>query len=78
MFYITIIVFSFLVNKMGKFYHVLLARCNHSRGSSKTLLKFFVKLSLKFQKTKYDGVRSSLLSKIVVLQLQCTVSLLQF
>ena len=69
MFYITIIIFSFPVNKLGKFYHVLLAKCNHSRGSSKTLLKFFVKLSLKFQKIKYDGVCSSFLSKIVVLQL---------
>ena len=31
-FYITLIVFSFLGNKMYKFYHILLARCNHSKG----------------------------------------------
>ena len=31
-FYITLIVFSFLGNKMYTFYHILLARCNHSKG----------------------------------------------
>ena len=35
----------------------LLARCNHSKGI------------VKFQKTKYDEFRSSLVSEIVVLQL---------
>ena len=72
-FYITLIVFSFLGTKMYKFYQILLASCNHSKRFQKCFLKYFVK----FQKTKYDGVRSYLLNKIVVLQLQCTVLLLQ-
>ena len=66
-FYITLIVSSFLGNKMYKFYHILVAKCNHSNGFQKPA----------FQKTKYDRVRSSLLIKIVVLHLQCTVLLLQ-
>ena len=37
-FYITLIVFYFLENKMHKLYHILLARCNHS--------KVFQKISL--------------------------------
>ena len=48
---------------MFKFYHILLAKCNHLKG--------FQKLSLniaKFQKTKCDGVRRSSFSKTVVLQ----------
>ena len=72
-FYITLIVFSFLGTKMYKFYQILLARCNHSKRFQKCFLKY----SVKFRKTKYDGVRSYLLCKIVVLQLQCTVLLLQ-
>ena len=56
---------------MCKFY-VLLARRNHSKGFQKLSLNI-----LKFQKTKYDGVRNSHLSKIVVSQLQCTALLLQ-
>ena len=55
--YITLIVFSFLGNKMYKFYHILLIIC---KGVSKPFIKYFVK----FQKTKYDGVRDFLLSKI--------------
>ena len=49
---------------MCKFYHDQLARCNHSKGFQKPFLKYFEK----FQKTKYDAVRSSIFSKIVVLQ----------
>ena len=37
-FYITLIVFSYLRNKMYKFYHILLARCNHSKGFQKPFL----------------------------------------
>ena len=37
-FYITVIVFCFLGNKMCKFYHVLLARYNHSKGFQKLSL----------------------------------------
>ena len=33
-----LIVFCFLRNKMCKFYHVLLARCNHSMGFQKLFL----------------------------------------
>ena len=62
-------VFCFLGNKMCKFYHVPLVRLSHS--------KRFRKLSLKFQKIKFSGLQSSLLSKIVVLQLENTVPLLQ-
>ena len=66
-FYITLIVSSFLGNKMYKFYHILVAKCNYSNGFQKPV----------FQKTKYDRVRSSLFIKIIVLHLQCTVLLLQ-
>ena len=69
----TVNVFCFLGNKMRKFYHVLQARYKLFKEVSKTFLKYFVK----FQKTKYDGLQSSLLSKNVVLQLQRTVLLLQ-
>ena len=31
-FYITLIVFYFLRDKMRKFYHILIATCNHSKG----------------------------------------------
>ena len=60
-FYITLIVFYFLGNKMCEFYQLLPVQYNHSKGVSKTSLKYF----MKFQKTKYDGLQSSLLSKIV-------------
>ena len=58
---------------MRKCYHDLLARYKSFKEVSKTFLKYFVK----FQKTKYDGLQSSHLSKIVVLQLECRVLLLQ-
>ena len=48
---------------MYKFYHTLLARRNHLKQFQ--VLKYFVK----FQKTEYDGVRSSLLSNIIVVLL---------
>ena len=51
-FHVTLIVFFFLRNKIYKFYQILL----------KTFYKYFVK----FQKTKYDGVRSCLLSNVVL------------
>ena len=73
MLYITAIVFYLLENKICNFYHVLLARYKSFIEVSKTFLKYFVK----FQKTKYDGLQSTLLSKIVVLQLQGAVLLLQ-
>ena len=60
-FYITLILFYILGNKMCEFYQLLPVRYNHSKGVSKTSLKYF----MKFQKTKYDGLQSSLLSKIV-------------
>ena len=41
-FYITLIVFSFLGNKMYTFYHILLARCNHSKGFEKLFLIFLL------------------------------------
>ena len=47
-FYITLIVFSFLGKKICEFNHILLARYNHSKGFQK-----------KFQKTKYDRLLSS-------------------
>ena len=53
--------FFFFGNEIGKFYHVLLARGNHSRGVSKAFLKYFVRC----QKTEYDGLESFLFSKIV-------------
>ena len=59
-FYITLIVFNFLGNMMYKFYHILLSRYNNTKGFQ----KFSVNI-VKFQKTKYDGVRSSLLSTFV-------------
>ena len=63
-FYMTLLAVSFLGNKICKFCLVLPATCNQSfKRISKTFLKYFAK----FQKTKYNGVRSSLLSKIVVL-----------
>ena len=55
-FYITLIVFTFLGNKMCKFYDVLLAGCNHSKGFQ-NILKYFVN----FRKAEYDGVWGSLL-----------------
>ena len=36
--YMTLIIFSFLGNKMYKFYHILLARFNHSNGFQKLSL----------------------------------------
>ena len=36
--YITLIVFSFLGNKMYKFYHILLVSCNHSKEFQNLLL----------------------------------------
>ena len=73
MLYITAIVFYLLENNICNFYHVLLARYKSFIEVSKTFLKYFVK----FQKTKYDGLQSTLLSNIVVLQLQGAVLLLQ-
>ena len=48
---------------MCKFYDVLLERVQKNKN-------------IKFQKNKYDGAPSSLLSKTGVLQLQCTVLLM--
>ena len=66
---------SFFWNNVFKFYHILLTRCNHLREFQKLFLsdKYFIK----FQKTEYKQVWSSLLSKFVILQLQFTVLLLQ-
>ena len=57
--------------RLCKFYHILQAKS--FKGVSKTLFKDI----LQSQKTKYDGNQSSLLIKIVVLQSQRTVLLLQ-
>ena len=69
MFYITVIAFCFLGNKVCKFYHVLLPRYKSFKEVSKNFLKYFVK----FQKFKHDRLQSSLLSNV---QLECTVLLL--
>ena len=43
-FCITLIVFSFLGNKIYNFYYILLARCNHSRGFQKLSLNILQSL----------------------------------
>ena len=72
MFYTTVLFSATLEIKCVNF-NVLLARYKSFKEVSKTFLKYFVK----FQKNEYDGLQSSILSKIGVLQLECTVQLLQ-
>ena len=60
MFCIIVIVFCFLGNKICKFCHVLLARYKSLKELSKTFVKYF-------------ELQSSLLRKIIVLQLECRV-----
>ena len=110
-FCITLIVFFFLESKMCNFYHVLLARCNISKGFpklnesryialfvvsgsikmlfsvdcvniylSQQLSFLYIFFNLKVQgypillvSREYDGLWSSLFSKIAVLQLECKI-----
>ena len=59
-FSVTLTVFCLFRNNMCKFCYVLLARCNHSKGLSKTFLKYFVK----FQKLNMMDCRAPYLIKL--------------
>ena len=49
---------------MYKFYHILVGKCNYSKGFQKLSLSILQN----FKKTQYDGFRSYPLSKIVISQ----------
>lgn len=78
-FQMTLIVFCFHRDKMCRFYHILLARIIFQLARIiQRRFKIFPRIFVRFQKTNFDGLLSFLLSKLLVLQLECTGPLLHF
>lgn len=78
-FQMTLTVFCFHRNKMCRFYQILLARIIFQLARIiQRRFKIFFRIFVRFQKTNFDGLLSFLLSKLLVLQLECTGPLLHF